>query len=281
MPRYLPLALIAAALSLVPVRAAEPAPAVIEIVLPPNAKLYVGDDLIRSKAGPHRLETPPLEKGKGYTYEFRIEIEHDGKTETFTRKVPVRAGETSKADFTELLKAPPQEQPNPDEPKPDKPKPDEPKPDKPKPDEPKPDKPKPEPPPEDEFKMSEIEREIVERTNAERKKQDLPELKPNPQLFLAARKHTENMARLDKMAHELEGKKPSDRVKETGYPGSYVGENVAYGLRNAEEVVKGWMGSEGHRKNILEANYTEIGIGVAKAANGALYFTQVFAKPSR
>jgi uncharacterized protein (TIGR03000 family) len=266
MPRYLPLAFIVAALCLVPVRAAEPTPAIIEIVLPPNAKLYVSDDLIRSKPGPHRLETPPLEMGKGYTYEFHIEIEHDGKTETFTRKVPVRAGETSKADFTELLKAPPKEQPKPDEPKPD---------------EPKPDKPKPEKSTEGEFKMSDIEREIVERTNAERKKKDLPELKPNPKLFLAARKHTENMVRLDKMAHELEGKKPSDRVKETGYPGTYVGENVAYGLRNAEDVMKGWMGSEGHRKNILEANYTEIGVGVVKGQNGALYFTQVFAKPSR
>ena len=89
------------------------------------------------------------------------------------------------------------------------------------------------------------------------------------------------MARLDKLADELEGKQSDDRVKEAGYPVAYIGENCAVGQLNAEEVVKGWMNSERHRKNILEANYTEIGVGVAKAQNGALYFTQVFAKPSR
>ena len=58
-----------------------------------------------------------------------------------------------------------------------------------------------------------------------------------------------------------------------------MAENVASGQRSAKEVVEGWMNSEGHRANILQGNYTEIGIGVAKAANGALYYTQVFAKP--
>jgi uncharacterized protein (TIGR03000 family) len=269
MPRCSPFVFLVAAFLLPPARAADSAPAVVEIVLPANAKLYLGDDLIRSKPGTHRLDTPPLEKGKTYTYEFRVEIERDGKTETFKRPVDVRAGETSKADFTDLVKAPA---------KPDLPKPDEKKPaDKPKP----PDNPKPDKPADGDFQISDIERDILDRTNAERKKKDLPELKPNPKLFAAARKHSEHMARVDKLAHELEGSKPLDRVKEAGYSGSYVGENVAAGQLDAEEVVKGWMNSEHHRENILGPKYTEIGLGVAKAANGTIYFTQVFGKPSR
>ncbi len=270
MRRYLPLVVFAVVFGLLPARAAEPAPAVVEIVLPPNTKLYLGDALIRDKPGTHRLDTPPLEKGKTYTYEFRVEIEHDGKTETFKRSIDVKAGETSKADFTDLVKAPA---------KPDLPKPEEKKdPGEPK---PPPDKPKPDKPAADEFKMSDLERDILNRTNAERKKKDLPELKPNPKLFAAARKHSDHMARLDKLAHELEGSKLPDRIKEAGYPGSYVGENAAAGLMDADEVVMGWMNSEGHRRNILDGKFTEIGIGIAKASNGTLYFTQVFGKPSR
>jgi uncharacterized protein YkwD len=133
----------------------------------------------------------------------------------------------------------------------------------------------------DEFKMSEVERAIVDFTNAERKKKDLPELKPNPKLFAAARKHSEHMASVNKVEHELDGSKLEDRVKEAGYVAGSAGENIAYGPRSAEEVVKGWMNSEGHRANILDATYTEIGIGVAKNAKGGLYYTQVFGKPLR
>ena len=145
MPRYLLLALGAALFVVLPVQAAEPAPAVVEIVLPPNAKLYLGDDLIRSRPGTHRLDTPPLQQGKSYTYEFRIEIEHDGKTETFTRKLSLFGlAKRRKPTSPISLKAPP---------KPDQPKPVESTADKPKP----PDKPKPDKPATTEFKMSDLE----------------------------------------------------------------------------------------------------------------------------
>ena len=280
MSRYF---LLAAALFVVatpaPLRAADKEPATIELILPPNCKVYVDDQLVRSAPGQHRLETPPLERKELYSYTFRVEIERDGKTVTFLRKFPVQAGKTVTADFRELATAP-LDKPDPDKPKPDKAKEDKPKADKPEGDKPNPDKPKPGNP-FDEIKMSEMEKAILDRTNAERKKKDLPELKPNPKLFAAARKHSENMARQEKLAHELDGKKPSERVKEAGYPGGFVGENVAYGATTAEEVVSGWMESEGHRANILNKNFTEIGVGVAKASDGTLYFTQVFGRPVR
>ena len=46
------------------------------------------------------------------------------------------------------------------------------------------------------------------------------------------------------------------------------------------EIMKLWMASESHRKNILFPEFTQIGIGIARAKNGDLYFTQVFAKPA-
>lgn len=52
-------------------------------------------------------------------------------------------------------------------------------------------------------------------------------------------------------------------------------ENVAYGAKNANEVVKGWANSPGHRRNML-GTYKYIGIGIAADKKGRLYYTQIF-----
>jgi uncharacterized protein (TIGR03000 family) len=274
-----------------PLCAADQEPATVEMILPAKCKVYLDDKLIRSTAGTHRLDTPPLEKNRNYSYTFRVEIEQDGKSVTFTKKITVQAGATVKADFTDLATAPadPPGKPETDKPKTDKPtEGDKPKSDKvtegdkPNPDKSAGDKPKSDKPADGGFKMSDIEKAIIDATNAERKKKDLPELKPNPRLFDAARKHSELMARVDKLSHKLDDEsKMEDRVKATGYRGYMLGENVSCGPTSAEEVVKGWMNSEGHRANILNGTFTEIGVGVAKNEKGMLYFTQVFGKPLR
>ena len=81
------------------------------------------------------------------------------------------------------------------------------------------------------------------------------------------------------MAHELDGKNPFQRLKDAGYTYFFAGENVAAGLDELDEVMKGWMESEPHRKNILSEKFTEIGVGVARDKKGEPYFTQVFGKP--
>ncbi len=60
--------------------------------------------------------------------------------------------------------------------------------------------------------------------------------------------------------------------------GSYraAGENIAYGQRSAEQVMEGWMNSSGHRANILNAQYTAIGVGVYRSASGTLHWVQLF-----
>jgi uncharacterized protein YkwD len=131
-----------------------------------------------------------------------------------------------------------------------------------------------------EFKLTETEAGVIELTNAERKKADkkLESLKMNPKLMDAARKHAENMASQQKMAHELDGKIPPDRAKAAGYKFRSLGENVAEGQETPKKVVETWMNSPPHRANILSDGYTEIGVGVAKGKDGRLYWCQVFGR---
>jgi uncharacterized protein YkwD len=124
-------------------------------------------------------------------------------------------------------------------------------------------------------KLSADEQEILDLTNKERKKHDLPPLRPNALLLKAARQHTRNMARQTKMAHVLDGKGPADRVRAAGYRYSFVGENVGYGA-SPEQMVQVWMKSKPHRANILNKRYADFGVGVAKDEQGRPYYTQVF-----
>jgi uncharacterized protein YkwD len=127
--------------------------------------------------------------------------------------------------------------------------------------------------------LSKEEQKLLELTNAEREKEGLKPLRPSLTLFKVARAHSANMAEQMKLSHELDGKKPRDRVKGAGYRYYFTGENIAQGQVGLKYVVKGWMDSEGHRKNILSPNYTEIGLGRAVDTNGEAYYTQVFGKP--
>lgn len=120
---------------------------------------------------------------------------------------------------------------------------------------------------------------LLELINKEREKEKLPALKMNEKLLKAARDHSANMATQSKMDHVLDGKEPKDRVKDAGYDYMHMGENVAYGQRSPADVVRVWMSSEGHRKNILRKEYTETGIAVARSKSGVPYYTQVFGTP--
>ena len=66
---------------------------------------------------------------------------------------------------------------------------------------------------------------------------------------------------------------PFDMMKAFGISFRYAGENIAYGYKTPAEVVRGWMNSEGHRANILNASFKEIGVGYSADGN---YWTQQF-----
>ena len=128
---------------------------------------------------------------------------------------------------------------------------------------------------------------VVELTNQERGYNGCSViLAMNDKLRLAAYGHSADMIARDFFSHtNPDGEGPSQRLAEVGYDWSAWGENIAAGYTSPEEVVAGWMGSSGHRANILNCNYTEIGVGYAYAADdpGAEpyhhYWTQVFARP--
>ena len=110
----------------------------------------------------------------------------------------------------------------------------------------------------------------------------VPALELNAILTLASQGHADNMANYDFFAHEgLDGLSVNGRVDELGYAWFYVGENIAAGYFSAESVIDGWMNSEGHCKNMMSANFTEVGLACT-VNNDSIYKTywvQSFAKP--
>jgi hypothetical protein len=133
---------------------------------------------------------------------------------------------------------------------------------------------------EDDAAVRALEKEIISRTNDERELRGLAALTENEKLRKAALAHSHNMALQRTLSHELDGRNADERVKEAGYDYFAVGENVAYNQPTAEDVVAEWMSSPGHRANILNKDFTEIGVGIASDDQGGAYYTQNFGRPS-
>jgi uncharacterized protein YkwD len=137
---------------------------------------------------------------------------------------------------------------------------------------------------EDKVKLTPEEAKILELTNETRKEKKLRPFKMSPTLTEVARKHSANMARQRKLDHKLDGKTPPQRIKDSGYVFVGWAENIAMNRDKsgtAEQVFKWWMESPTHRANILKPELREIGVGMARTDNGQIYFTQVFATPSK
>jgi uncharacterized protein YkwD len=126
------------------------------------------------------------------------------------------------------------------------------------------------------------EKSILDLTNKAREEKKLPALSVNTILTQVARDHSKNMANKGEMNHVLDGKNPADRVKAAGYRYFYTGENVAMGENvTIAEIFDSWMKSKAHRENILNENYREIGIGIARDDKGRVYYTQEFGSRER
>jgi uncharacterized protein YkwD len=98
-------------------------------------------------------------------------------------------------------------------------------------------------------------------------------------LTQAARLHSLDMGEADYFSHtSQEGSTPFERMRAAGYTAFAVGENIAAGSDTAARVFAGWMSSEGHCRNIMNANANEIGIGYAFTAGSRFghYWTQNF-----
>ncbi|MGW1724258.1 CAP domain-containing protein [Streptomyces sp. NPDC002306] len=115
---------------------------------------------------------------------------------------------------------------------------------------------------------------VVQLVNAERGKVGCPALTLNATLSKAAQAHSADMASHQNMSHTgSDGSDPGQRITAAGYTWRTYGENVAYGYAGPEQVMAGWMASPGHKANILNCSFKEIGVGLAEPNS---YWTQDF-----
>ncbi|MCP3030929.1 CAP domain-containing protein [Halobacillus sp. A1] len=119
-----------------------------------------------------------------------------------------------------------------------------------------------------------IHEQVVQLTNEAREEQGLEPLKFSKEVTKVAQEKSEDMSENNYFSHTSpEHGSPSQMLQDNGVDFRAAAENIASGQRSPEEVVEGWLNSEGHRKNIMNENMTEIGVGFEEDGN---YWTQMF-----
>jgi uncharacterized protein YkwD len=128
-------------------------------------------------------------------------------------------------------------------------------------------------------KVLAAEDEVLRMVNVERDKAGCNALRMDSRLRKAARDYSALMAAKKWFNHTSpDGSSFVDRIQRAGYPRDYAGgENIAYGYRDAAAVMKGWMNSSGHRRNILDCSFKAIGVGLAYRGSTP-YWTQDFGR---
>lgn len=125
------------------------------------------------------------------------------------------------------------------------------------------------------------ENEVAELVNVERAIQNLQPMAWNDMLGTAARGHSEDMALQNYFSHtSLDGRIFSQRITAAGYSYNACGENIAAGYSTPQAVMNGWMNSPGHRANILNPAFCDIGVGYAFRSGSTYghYWTQDFGR---
>lgn len=123
-----------------------------------------------------------------------------------------------------------------------------------------------------------FEMESIDLVNSVRVREGMEPLKWNAKAHNSAYGHSKDMAANYYFGHiDLQGKTPFDRMSDAGLE-YYItaGENIAAGYRDAIFAHEGWMNSEGHRSNILNKDFKELGVGVYFGGHMQTYYTQNF-----
>jgi uncharacterized protein YkwD len=123
-----------------------------------------------------------------------------------------------------------------------------------------------------------IEQDLFKLVNIERQKLDLAPVRFSPPLSFHARKHSQNMALRGDISHlSTSGETYSERLVEGGFYFIKNGENVAYSQTFIPEFIhQSFMDSPGHRANVLDPDFDELGIGVVFKEDNGYYVTQDF-----
>jgi uncharacterized protein YkwD len=123
--------------------------------------------------------------------------------------------------------------------------------------------------------------QVIEAHNRIRAEAKLPALVISPKLQAAAEAHAKDMAAHGKMTHKgSDGSTIVERVKAREYRYFRVGENIAQGRYTTPRLMKGWMDSPPHKRNIL-GSFSQIGVACATAEDGKRYWCVTFGLPAR
>lgn len=118
---------------------------------------------------------------------------------------------------------------------------------------------------------------VVDLVNVERAKEGLSPLTVNKNVQAAAQVRAKECEQL--FSHTRpNGSSFATALREQGVTYKSAGENIAWGQRSPEEVMNAWMNSPGHRKNIMNPNFTTIGVGYYENAKGTDYWCQLFTR---
>ncbi|OCA83351.1 hypothetical protein A8F94_18020 [Bacillus sp. FJAT-27225] len=122
--------------------------------------------------------------------------------------------------------------------------------------------------------ISQMAQQVIDLTNIQRQQNGLPPLQADTQLSGVAQWKSVDMAQYNYFSHTSPTYgSPFDMMRDFGVSYRTAGENIAVGQRSAQEVVQAWMNSEGHRRNILNREFTHIGVGFEQYGN---HWTQMF-----
>lgn len=121
---------------------------------------------------------------------------------------------------------------------------------------------------------------VLKLVNAERSKEGLQPLTLSKKLTDIAYTKAKDMAEKGYFSHQSPTYgSPFDMLKQFGVSYSAAGENIAAGQKTAQEVMNNWMNSSGHKANILNKNYTQIGVGFYRGGEYGTEWVQLFIKP--
>ena len=119
--------------------------------------------------------------------------------------------------------------------------------------------------------------QVVALVNVERSRAGCGPVSVNAALRRAAQGHSDDMASRDYFSHTSpDGVTFAERIRAAGYDGGAIAENIAAGQTSAKEVMRAWMASPGHRANILDCAYRDLGVGYATGGSYGTYWTQTF-----
>jgi uncharacterized YkwD family protein len=118
---------------------------------------------------------------------------------------------------------------------------------------------------------------VLMLVNKERVSRGIKELEPDEMLSIVATIKSADMAQKNYFSHQSPTYgTPYQLLDMLGVKYYFAGENIAYGQKTPEAVVKAWMNSESHKRNILNEKYTKLGVGIAVNNDGRIYWTQEF-----